>query len=256
MSAQQPRMRMGCAFALLIAWCLCPWPCAAAQARAWPRLPAPHHLEAFEVGERIKLGGVPVRIQGYVSDRSPSELNRWYRQALGGRWVENTIGAKTVIGQLQGAFFITVELEPMLGGLSGSTTKVVTAVMDLSPQTMRPAQARDRLGNWAARLPMSSRLLSHMTDDTATHESLHLVAANDQSLAFNAEHFRREFRQLGFRDEPTDALAPSRQSAKSSPITAPARLAFSGSGTDAVLILDRDHQGRSTLVLILNRRKS
>jgi hypothetical protein len=247
---------MGWAFALVIAFCLYPWHCAAAQARAWPRLPAPHHLEAFEVGERMKLGGVPVRIQGYVSDRSPSELNRWYRQALGGRWVENAIGARTVIGQLQGEFFITVEFEPMLGGLSGSTTKVVAAVMDLGPQTVRSAQPRDRLGNWAARLPLSSRLLSHLTDDTASHESLHLVAANDQSLAYNAQHFRREFRQLGFREEPVDGSVPSRQKSTSSPITVPARLAFSGPGTDAVLILDRDHQGRSTLVLILNRRKS
>lgn len=250
------RVRIVWALALAIAWWLSAWPEAAAQVREWPRLPSPPHEEAFEVGQHVKLNGVPVRIKGYVSDRSASELNRWYRQTLEGRWVENRVGNKTVLGQQQDRFFVTVELEPMLSGLSRPSTKVVIAVMDLNPRTMRGFQAGDELGNWANRLPLSSRVLSHLTDSTATHESLHLIAANGQSLAHNAQHFRREFRQMGFHEELTEADAHARQAHQSRGTAAPEQLKFSSPGTDAVLILDRDRQGRTTVVLILNRRKS
>jgi len=234
---------------------LCSLAVSAEQPREWLTLPAPDPLESFEVGSQVKLNGVPVRIKGHVSDRSVSELVRWYQQKLGGRWVENRIGHKTVLGQRQGEFFVTVELEPMLGGLSGSTTKIVTSVMDLRAAALQPAHAADAFENWSSRLPLTSKVLSHQTDSTRTHDALHLVAVNHQSLAHNVEHFRREFAQNGYREDAAGTPAAAQTAAGQPTARHTEKLTFSAPNTDAVVVLGRDNNGRSTVVLILNRSK-
>jgi hypothetical protein len=227
----------------------------AGQQRDWPNLPTPTHLESFEVGSQNKLNGIPVRIQGFVSDRSISELNQWYRQKMGGQWVENKLGKKTVLGQRQGDFFVTVELEAMLGGLSGSTTKVVTAIMDLRRPAQPPNRSLDAFGDWAKRLPVNSQLLSHLTDSNDTHESLHLVAANGHSLALNAQHFRRQFGQLGYQQDTLTAPAVAQRTRRDIEPATQEKLAFTAPNTEAVVVLGKDDAGRSTVVLIINRSK-
>lgn len=221
----------------------------------WPILPIPTHLETFEVGSQNRLNGIPVRIQGFVSDRSVSELNQWYRQKMGGQWVENRLGKKTVLGHRQGDFFVTVEIEPMLGSLYGSTTKVVTAIMDLQRPATQPARGLDAFGDWAKRLPVDSKVLSHLTDSSATQESLHLVALNGQSLAFNAQHFRRQFGQMGYQQDTLAASAVARPVRRGSEPAPPETLLFTAPNTEAVVVLGKDSMGRSTMVLIINRAK-
>ncbi len=227
----------------------------AGQQRDWPELPTPAHLESFEVGSQNKLNGVPVRIQGFVSDRSINELNQWYRQKMGGQWVENKLGKKTVLGQRQGDFFVTVELEAMLGGLSGSTTKVVTAIMDLQRPTTQPTRGLDTFGDWGSRLPVTSQVLSHLTDRSDTHESLHLVAVNGQSLALNAQHFRRQFAQLGYQQDTLAVPAVGQPTRRDSAPAPQEKLSFTAPNTEAVVVLGKDDTGRSTVVLIINRSK-
>lgn len=223
--------------------------------RDWPNLPTPAHLESFEVGNQNKLNGIPVRIQGFVSDRSISELNQWYRQKMGGQWVENKLGKKTVLGQRQGDFFVTVELEAMLGGLFGSTTKVVTAIMDLQRPTTQPTRGLDAFGDWAKRMPVNSQLLSHLTDSSDTHESLHLVAVNGHSLALNAHHFRRQFGQLGYQQDTLAVPAVAQRTRRDTEPAPQEKLSFTAPNTEAVVVLGKDDTGRSTVVLIINRSK-
>lgn len=227
----------------------------AGQQRDWPELPTPSHLEAFDVGNQNKLNGIPVRIQGFVSDRSVSELNQWYRQKMGGQWVENKLGKKTVLGQRQGDFFVTVELEAMLGGLSGSTTKVVTAIMDLQRPATQPTRGLDAFGDWAKRLPVNSQVLSHLTDSSDTHESLHLVAVNGHSVVLNAQHFRRQFGQLGYQQDTLAAPAAAQRTRRDSEPAPQEKLSFTAPNTEAVVVLGKDDTGRSTVVLIINRSK-
>jgi hypothetical protein len=235
---------------------LCAVVASAGQQRDWPTLPTPDRLESFGLGNQTLLNGIPVRIQGHVSDRSIRELNRWYREKAGGQWVENQVGNKTVLGQRRGDYFVTVELEAMLGSLSGSTTKVVTAIMDLRQPATQPRRGPDALGDWASRLPASSQLMSHMTDSSDTNESLHIVAVNGQSLAFNAQHFRREFLQMGYRVEAgSDGKTAPDSLRNTSSSGAQERLLFTAPNTDAVVVLGRDDKGRSTVVLIINRSK-
>jgi hypothetical protein len=227
----------------------------AGQLRDWPSLAVPPHLEMFEMGGQNKLNGIPVRIQGFVSDRSISELSQWYRHKLGGQWVENKLGKKTVLGQRQGDFFVTVELEAMLGGLSGSTTKVVTAIMDLQRPAAQSNRDLDTFGGWAKRLPVNSQVLSHLTDSSDTHESLHLVAVNGHSQALNAQHFRRQFVQLGYQQENLAAPAVAQLTRRDTESPPPEKLSFIAPNTEAVLVLGKDDTGRSTVVLIINRSK-
>lgn len=234
---------------------LCTLLAGASQQRDWPNLPTPAHLESFEVGSQNNINGIPVRIQGFVSDRSISELNQWYRQKMGGQWVENKLGKKTVLGQRQGDFFVTVELEAMLGGLSGSTTKVVTAIMDLQRPATQPTRGLDAFGDWAKRLPVNSQVLSHLTDSSDTHESLHLVAVNGHSVALNAQHFRRQFGQLGYQQDTLTAPAGVQKTRRDTEPAPQEKLSFTAPNTEAVVVLGKDDTGRSTVVLILNRSK-
>lgn len=226
---------------------------------AMPSLPAPPHIGTFDVGNQMRLQGVPVRIKGFVSGLSVPELSRWYRNELGGSWVENKVGSKTVLGQRQGTHFVTVELESLLGSPSGSTTKVVTAVMSLQPKAVRSGPMRDGVGNWASQLPLSSQVLGHLADSTDTHESVHLVAVNPHSLDFNVQHFRHVFQEKGFLEEPVSPVQVEvdrrRASWAASTVGSAERLAFRDAGTEALVILGRDRAGRSTLVLVVNRRK-
>jgi hypothetical protein len=227
----------------------------AGQQRDWPNLPTPAHLESFEMGSQNKLNGIPVRIQGFVSDRSISELNQWYRQKMGGQWVENKLGKKTVLGQRQGDFFVTVELEAMLSSLSGTTTKVVTAIMDLQRPANQSTRSLDAFGDWTKRLPVSSQVLSHLTDSSTTHESLHLVAVNGHSVALNAQHFRRQFAQLGYQQDTLPAPGVGQPKQRDSLSAPQEKLSFTAPNTEAVVVLGKDDAGRSTVVLIINRSK-
>lgn len=227
----------------------------AQQPQDWPSLPAPDHLGSFEVGSQVKLNGVPVRIKGYESNRSVAELSRWYQQRMEGKWVENKIGSKTVLGQRQGDFFVTVEIEARLGDFSGSSTKVVTSIMSLKAAALRPSPAGDAFENWSSRLPLTSKVLSHQTDSTRTHDALHLVAVNHQSLEYNVAHFRREFAQEGYREELGGAAAEIQKATDQPTSNNTEKLSFSSLNTDAVVVLGRDAKRRSTVVLILNRSK-
>lgn len=245
-------LRFTATFGLLLGWCIT----GVAQDHAWPELPVPAHLESFAVGSHMKLDGVPVQIKGYVVDRSVVEMSQWYRQNAGGRWVQNRIGGKTVLGQRQEGHFITVELEPLAKGLSGPTTKVVTAIVEMNQSPDRAfRRERDAFGNWASRLPPGSQMLSHLTDGSKTRESLHLVAVNARSMEYNARYFANEFRRLGYRQEADSKSVDAQRVGLGARAAAQRTLSFSAPDTEAVVVLGRDAKGRSTVVLIINRSK-
>jgi len=79
---------------------------------------------------------------------------------------------------------------------------------------------------------------------------------NGQSLALNAQHFRREFLQMGYRVEADSDGKTAQDSLRDMNSSgAQERLLFTAPNTDAVVVLGRDDKGRSTVVLIINRSK-
>jgi hypothetical protein len=221
----------------------------------WPVLPEPPYLEAFDIGSQMELHRMPVKIRGYVTNRTVTQTVNWYQTQMSGQWVLNKVGTKTILGHMERDFFITVELEPMLANASTPTTKVVTAVM-LVDGSKNASQAQDpALERWASRLPTGSRILSHVVDHEATNSALHLVAVNRQSLAYNVRHFQSEFHRLGYAPNPTFTDQSSSGSSVADAVQ-PEKLLFTAGNKEAILVVGRNDKGQTTIVLNLFVRKA
>lgn len=220
----------------------------------WPALPVPPHLEAFDVGSQLELHQMPLRIRGYITDRTVSQTAQWYREQVPGQWVQNKINAKTVLGQKQRDFFVTVEIEPLLTGASTPTTRVTTAVMLVNPGSGVSTAGDSTLERWASRLPVGTRIISHLVDHEASNSALHLVALNQQSLAYNVQHFQGEFLRLGYVQIPsfTDHDLKGRQVVQAAN---PEKMLFTAGNKEAILVLGSSSRGLTTIVLNLFVKK-
>jgi len=212
----------------------------------WPMLPTPPAVEQFQVGNQMVLHGMPVRITGYVAQNSVQGLRDWYRGHVPGPLVENRVGRKLVLGQRQGNYFLTVELEAMMGTTFADYTKVLVATTMLTSQSALqdkpPAlQLPALLQGWPDRLPQQTQLISELSDRESGKDSLHLTAANRHGLDYNEAHVMRELERLDFRLE---ARHETRNGLDRS-------LLFSGSGHEAALVLTRMEDGRTSIVLNL-----
>src|SRR3989442_6030678 len=87
-----------------------------AVAQAWPTVALPEDARAFSVGEQIVANGTPMRVQVFISNRSPAEVAAWFRHSLGEPIVENKVQDKLVLGRQAGDFYETVQLETSAGG--------------------------------------------------------------------------------------------------------------------------------------------
>ena len=215
----------------------------------WPTLPEPPHLEKFDVANQIQLNGLPLKIQGFVSDRSVSDLKRWYRDQMPGYFVENKLQTKTILGQKLKDHFLAIEIEPLLSQGSGNTTKVIVSLMQLkapTPESKTPARS---LSDWATRLPLNSRLLSTMTNQDEGSSSVHIVGTNGHSRIVNTQYFNNEFRRLGYNRVDTSPPAINSKTLNGEKNSAEDVLIFTSGSTEAVVVIGKNQQGESTVVM-------
>jgi ABC-type polysaccharide/polyol phosphate transport system ATPase subunit len=78
---------------------------------------------------------------------------------------------------------------------------------------------------------------------------------NGHSVALNAQHFRRQFGQLGYQQDTLAAPAAAQRTRRDSEPAQQEKLSFTAPNTEAVVVLGKDDTGRSTVVLIINRSK-
>lgn len=238
------RARKAWAVALMLGLASTAW----AAADGWPRLPTPPAVGQFNVGKELTMNGVPVRMGGYVVDQDVAQVRNWYREHAPGQWVENRVGNKLVLGQREGDYFTTIDLEPMLGTVSTDYTRVVVATVRGgteapgapgnwgadAAQALPPA-----LQDWQRRLPMDTQVLSELRDRDDGKDSLLLTAVNRQGMALNEERLRNELEQMGFRLQNADGSEDGSQRG----------LFFEGPGGEAVVVLGRVADGSSSIFL-------
>lgn len=207
--------------------------------RVWPKLTPPAGARTWSAGDAIDANGLPMRVGGFVSDRSLSEVTRFVRHVLGGPVVANHRGDRLILGRAEGGFYLTVQLEPAGGG-----TRALVAVTDLQSAAHGREQARAVAQRWLQRLPAGSRVLSHTAARDGGRLWSQWVYGNGASAALNGQALKALLHQDGLRLEHESAAGPT-------PGAAPgARLMlFKGAGREATAVIGRLPDGRASVVL-------
>ncbi|PFH09439.1 hypothetical protein BCF11_1835 [Collimonas sp. PA-H2] len=216
----------------------------ASAQNTWPSIALPKSADAFGVGEQITANGMPMRIQGFVSQKSPAELLDWFRQSLGKPLVENTLGNKQILGRAEGRFYLTVQVEA-----AGRGSKGMAAVTDLKAAVQAQEKTQDNNARWLNRLPSGSKIISQISSQDGDKTSTQLVISNGYSETLNANAIKdimaRDGQQLEREvtpDEQTLSRMPARfRNGKT--------LLFKGAGKEAVATIGRDGNGSTSIVL-------
>lgn len=226
----------GCVLAAGLAAAAAVWAAPGTNAR-WPEPTLPAGVRLFGIADHMTLNGVPMRLDGFVSNLTPPELIAQFRQSLGSPLVENRLGAQTILGRAEGRFYISVHIQPHAAGAQGTV-----AVSDLqAAHEARHLSARER-ESWLARLPAGTSLVSLARATDGPKRSLHLVFANRHGEQINARHLSDLLRDAGLREG-----VAQRMPAGGSDRT----LFFSSFGQEAVATVSRASDGSTHVVLSL-----
>lgn len=209
--------------------------CAAARAGApWPAVALPEDASRYDIGQQMTVNGMPLRMQGFLSPSKPDAVAAWLRRQ-GKPLVQDRIGAKLVLGRVEGEFYVTVQLEE-----AGSGTRGLVAVSHLKAGYEQYAAAREAAERLLQRLPAGSRLVSQMNSSDAGRVARHVVLANDQPVALNRDRLVALMRE--------DGLQLQREARPVSGADG-ATLLFQGPAREANAIVSRGRDGVTTLVL-------
>ncbi len=207
--------------------------------RVWPGIDLPAHAQNWSLGDALEVGGVPMRIRGFLSDRPRDEVARSLRQGLGRPMVESRVGDKLILGRADGGFYLTVQLESVAGG-----TRAWVAVSDLESATRHRERAQSHAQAWLQRLPADSRILSQTASRDGQRLSSQLVYSNGAGAALNGRALTALMQEDGL-------LLQHEAAADAAPHVAPDGrvMWFKGAGKEATAVIGRLPGGRSSVVL-------
>lgn len=223
--------------ALAAAWPL--WSISAERtAEAWPVISLPESVQAFEIGDKVSVQGVPVRMVGFVSNLPMTEVARVMRDRLGTPLVENRVAHQLILGRAQGAFYISVQIEP-----AGTGSRGIVATSDLRSAQDQQQRAEQAQRRWLSRLPAGTRLIGQTQSIDGETSSYQWIFANSSPNELNAERLTAALSQDGLRLKHDSTTAGERS-------RSPGRvLVFQGEGKESMATLHRDVSGESILVL-------
>ena len=247
--ARAPKPAFHVAASLLVAWAGCLGTIAPAQATEWPAIVMPKEAHGFDVGRQVTLNGMPMRMQGFVSELPPRAAADAFRQLWGKPLVEMTQGGKLILGRAQDEHYLVVQIEPAAGGSRG-----IVALSHLKAANDRQASVEAAAQRWLDRLPAGSRLVSDMESEDAGRLSRHLVFSNAQGEPLNRDRIISLLADKGFVLEresvPGEPVAPT----GAAPLANARVLFFKGAQKEAIASIHQDANGQTTTVLNLVNR--
>ncbi len=203
------------------------------QATTWPQVDLPSNASVHGVDSVTTIDGLPIKMQGFVSALTVTELARWYRHKLGDDVVENTLGPKLVLGQGKGEYFITVQLEAIAG-----KTRAIVAVAHLTAGMQQRQATEAANARLLERLPSGTRVVSRLAALDGPRNAIHVVLSNGYGSQVNRDALVRM--QLA------NGLALEHEARTASDGTT---LFFKGSGAEAIAVLTRGRDGKMTIVM-------
>lgn len=194
----------------------------------WPELPSPRNAKVEQIGEDVRLNGIPMRMQRVLSTGRPADTMRFYRAALGPRHSEERLPDGLLLAQGRGDYFLTVRIK-VLGPTSTETLISVSDARGAQGAANRP------LG---FPIPAETQVLSDMESTDAGKTSRQLVLVNRHSIDANVAFITRTLRERGYHPQFGDMQSQG-----------PGRvLMFGGEDREARLVVVRK-EGASNVVL-------
>lgn len=210
---------------------------AAAAEEGWPVPHLPDGLQTFAIGQQMTVNGLPMRLRGFVSPRAVDDLLPAMRASLGQPLVEDSRGAKHVLGRAEGNYYITVQVEASQSGSRGTV-----AVTDLGAASKGHQAHRINTARWLDRLPAGSTLASDLSADDANRKAQHLVFVNRHGASRNREGLVTLMKSDGYALEREEADA----------IAGVGTLYFTAPGKEAMAVIARSGETTSVVVNILS----
>lgn len=162
----------------------------AARAADWPTVPLPDGSAGESVSSHMLYNGLHMRTSKLQSKQRLPDVVAFYRKAWRGQIVEDQIAGKTILGHMQGQYYITVDLRG-----TGSGTEATIGIMRLDPDKPRATP-----GQWFARPPNSEVLndIQYLDTPGKTHS---LTLRNRLSPTQNYEFYRRSLLAKGWQTQ-------------------------------------------------------
>ena len=208
---------------------------------SWPNVALPDDIQAFSTGENVSFNGIPVRLQGFVSNRPPDQLAQWFHQKMGEPLMDDRIGNKRVLGRLQDDAYITIEIEAQAKGSRGL---VAVTLMSEIPKNQKKNEELNQY--WLSKMPPGSRLLQQVLSQDGKRYSVHLTFSNTYSAGVNRDAVLRALKNEAYELE--DGPATKSASVNSGSQQA---LYFNGKNKQAIALVKRVETGSSIVVLNL-----
>jgi len=202
--------------------------CASASWAGWPEVPSPRNAKVEQIGEQVRLNGVPVRMQRVLSDDKPKAVIQFYREALGARRAEEKLPDGLLFAQGRGDYFVTVRVKV----LGPSFTETLVSVSD--------ARGAENAANRPLGFPVpaGTQVLSDMESTDAGKVSRQLVLMNNHSINANVVSITKALQERGYEPQSGDT-----QNLESGRV-----LMFGGANREARLVVIR-RDGASNVVL-------
>lgn len=201
-----------------------------ATAGHWPTVEHPRDARIENIGEQVRLNGIPMRMTRTLAAAPVDEVVAHYRKVLGPRVAHSQVEGTQVLAHERGDFFITVTINPLEDGLS----EALLSIADMPAAR----EAADRPLGFT--LPAGSELLSDMESIDGPVSSRQFVVMNTHGLHANLERFSASLADRGLRPD-GPALADSEEALVQR---------FEGQSGEAKLVLVR-RDGATHVVLTM-----
>lgn len=216
-----------------LAFLLPPLHCMAIAA-AWPALPLPPDAQAVDVGQALRIDGLPIQARGFLSPAPLAQVLDWFRASLGSPLVTSRYKGKILLGQLRQGYYLTVQLE-----VAGNGTRGLVAQADLHTMMAGRTASVATDAHWQQRLPAGTRILSLVQARDGARQSQQVLLASRAPLADSGDALARMLAQ--------DSYAPVRSIRGVSPPGLV--LLFQGPGREAMAVLRNGVDGTTSIVL-------
>lgn len=211
---------------------------------AWPVLALPNGIEPFDMGGEMTINGVPLRMRGLLSPKTPAQVAALLRASLGQPLVEHAQGTKLVLGRGMGEFFATVQLEP-----AGAGTRGLIAITRLGTAVKQRNGLKEAGQRTLSRFPSGSRLLSRTNSDDGKRLGEFLALSNTHGPELNVEHVKSMLAAQGYTLERASAQGGIDNAVSSHSGRGATTLLFKRMDGEAMAVIYRAAGGATAIVL-------
>ncbi len=197
----------------------------------WVDVPLPEGSRVQWVTTDMRYNGLSMQAYRFQLKRPMAEVVDFYRRDRRERLVENKLGAKTVLGYKQDAYFVTIELMS-----SGGSTQGQVGIMKLPVRKPAPA------GQSFAK-PGGTRVYEEIVYRDVPGHPVTLRMGNAMSPFQNQQFYRRKYLGAGYVD------AGAGDTCKASSTTC---VAYYQKG-DRQISITAFRESRETVLMVINK---